>query len=312
MIRWLYPCASLVLALSILGCSGPEGLEDEPVASTTQQGRFGLVSVSYDHDWSDSGEALLLTSTAQFVRYSAMDRDQVARLLALPLDPERDLPEQERCKVYDLSVDQLDDEAEARTDEDLDSKNVELLEAGDLHIQDESGKTVTLAPKHFPWLLPFISGVIYGETQSSLVQRISKVKASSDGGEAVGSFAAQIGCPALPRLLQIAGQKPASLAAVSRGRDLAFSWQIAAEKQSGDVTYLELRYTKASRDLALRCRPADDGSFVVPRALLADLGDGRITVELARLQQTAFSAAGLEQGELRVTVRDRAMVVVGE
>jgi hypothetical protein len=271
--------------------------------------------VGYDHDWSDSGESLLLTSTAQFVRYSAMDRDQVARLLALPLDPERDLPEQEQCKVYDLSVEPLEEAADADADADAEldhPKNVELLEAGDLRIQDESGKTLTLAPKHFPWLLPYISGVVYGEAQASLGKRAARIKASSTGGEAVGSFAAQIGCPALPRLQAIAGQKPTSVVLASRAQDLSLGWQTAAEKQTGDVTYLELRYTKGKRDLALRCRPADDGSFSVPRALIAGLGDGRVTLELARLQQTGFSASGLDLGELRVTVRDRAQLELGE
>lgn len=309
MIRSPYLCACLMLVLSA-GCSGPEGLEEDASVDASQRGRFGLVSVSYDHDWSDSGEALLLTSTAQFVRYSAMDRDQVARLLALPLDPERDLPEQERCKVYDLSVDLGDEET---LEADLDRpKNVELLEAGDLRIQDETGKTVTLAPRHFPWLLPFISGVVYGEAQATLVKRVSRVKASSEGGEAVGSFSAHIACPALPRLTQIAGQKPANTISVPRSRDLTLRWETAAEKHTGDVTYVELRYTEGKRDLALRCRPADDGAFVVPRTLLGNLGDGRVTLELARLQQTAFSANGLEQGELRVTVRDRAVVAVGD
>jgi hypothetical protein len=305
-IRWMSLCVSLTL----LACSGPEGLEDDPQADT-QKGRFGLVSVGYDHDWSDSGETLLLTSTAQFVRYSAMDRDQVARLLALPLDPEHDLPAQEHCKVYDLSVEPLEEAAD--TEAYLDRpKNVELLEAGDLLIQDENGKTLTLAPKHFPWLLPFISGVVYGEAQASLGKRVFKVKASSTGGEAVGTFSAQIGCPALPRLQEIASQKPASVVVVSRAQDLTLNWQTTTEKQTGDVTYLELRYSKGKRDLALRCRPADDGSFSVPRALLADLGNGRLTLELARLQQTGFSATGLDLGELRVTVRDRAQLEFGE
>jgi len=158
LIKCVFP---LVLALS-WGCSGPEGLEDGGLEA--QKGRFGLVSVSYDHDWSDSGQALLLTSTAQFVSYTAMDRDQVARVLALPLDPESDLPSPESCKRYDLSVELFTDEVDPNK-----PRNVELLEAGDLRIQTEEGKLVVLAPRHFSWLLPFISGVVYGESQAMLV-----------------------------------------------------------------------------------------------------------------------------------------------
>lgn len=296
MIRQRYLCVFPLILL--LGCSGPEGLEDESLGQ--QKGRFGLVSVSYDHDWSDSGQALLLTSTAQFVSYSAMDRDQVARVLALPLDPESDLPSPETCKRYDLSVELFADEGDPTK-----PRNVELLEAGDLRIQTEEGKLVVLAPRHFPWLLPFISGVVYGESQAMLVQRISRVKASSEGGEAVGPFAAQINSPALPRLIQIGGQDPEGVIGLSPRSDLPIRWQTADEQRTGDVTYIEIRHTKGNRDLAIRCRPRDDGAFVISHELFDDL-EGRVTLELARLQQTAFSAVGLELGELRVTVRDRA------
>jgi hypothetical protein len=66
MIRWKL---MLLLSLALLtACSGADMLDD---AALGEQGRFGLVYVSYDHDWAESGQSVLLTSTAQFVRYSA-------------------------------------------------------------------------------------------------------------------------------------------------------------------------------------------------------------------------------------------------
>jgi hypothetical protein len=296
----LLRCLTLILLASVVGCSGPEGLEED--ASLGQQGRFGLVYVSYDHDWAESGEAVLLTSTAQFVRYAAMDRDQVARLLALPLDPDRDLPSVEQCKTYDLSVDAVAEEALDVED----TGSVELMEAGDLKILTDD-QTVTLSPRHFPWLLPFISGVVYGEAQSSAVERVGAVKVTAEGGEAVGAFAAEVASPALPRLAAVGSVQPSPLIAARR-ETLTLRWAPeSASATSSEVTYVEVRYRKGKRDMVLRCQVEDDGSFNLP---LSDLVPGKVTLEIVRLRRSFYSAPGLQRGELRVAVRDRATLAL--
>ena len=293
--RWISP---LAVALFCVGCSGPEDLDE---ASLGGKGRFGLVYVNYDHDWAERGEAVLFTTTAQFVRYAAMAEDQVARLLALPLDPAKDLPAVDQCRTYDLSLELLAEEAV----ENEETGSIELLEAGNLRIQTDA-QTVTLAPRHFPWLLPFISGVIYGEAQNGVVERVAGVKATAEGGEAVGAFAAQLDSPELPRLLQVAQGQPSPLVVASRSQPLAVRWSPAgAETGRNEVTYLELRYNKGKRDLALRCQLKDDGAFEVPASHLAGLV-GKVPLEIARLKRAFFSASGLQRGELRVTVRDTA------
>jgi hypothetical protein len=292
--RRFFPVFFLSLALS--GCSGEQATE-EPAAE--QAARFGLISVAYGHDWQESGEGMLLTTTAQFVRYTAMNQDQVARLLALPLDPGRDLPGVDRCKIYDLSVD-----AEVAKEPE-EQGNVELLEAGDLQVQTQQ-QQIVLAPKHFPGLLPFISGVVYSEAQAGLVELAGRVRASSQGGETVGTFSAQTASPALPRILRVGDTAPSQIAPLMKDRDLSVRWQ-AAEAVAGDVTYLELRFSRNKRDLALRCQPQDDGLFELPQAMLAEVA-GKVTLELARLRRTFFTASGLDQGELRVTVRDMAQL----
>ena len=294
----LFPVVSLAVALMLAGCA-VEPVAEEP--SSGQAARFGLISVAYGHDWQESGEGMVLSTAAQFVRYTALNQDQVALLLALPLDPDRDLPAADRCKLYDLSVDAI----AADVNKEDEQGNVELLEAGDLQIQTQ-GQRLVLAPKHFPGLLPFISGVVYGEAQAGLVELTGGVAATSAGGEAVGAFSAQLAAPLLPRLQRIAGQTPAQAAMLARDRDLALRWQPQGTTTS-DVTYVELRYNRGKKDLALRCRPQDDGQFDVPQALLTDVS-GKATLELARLRRTFFSAAGLDQGELRVTVRDVAQL----
>jgi hypothetical protein len=295
MLRWM-----MLLTVVLVGCSGPDGLYDDEDASPGEQGRFGLVYVSYDHDWAESGAAAVLTTTAQFVRYSAMHWEQVARLLALPLDPDRDLPELEQCKTYDLSVDVMAEEA-------LDAEetgSVELLEAGDLRIQTD-GQTVNLSPRHFPWLLPFISGVVYGEAQNSVVNKVGAVKVAAEGGEAVGAFSAQVASPELPRLVRVGTTEPSALITAQRGA-LALRWAPADDAAKADVTYAELRYAKGKQDLALRCRVKDDGLFDLPASLMTEVLSGKATLEVVRLRRTFFNATGLKQGELRVAVRDRA------
>jgi hypothetical protein len=287
---------ALLGSLALCACAGEPPTGDEPNAP--QAARFGLISVSYGHSWAESGEGMLLTTAAQFVRYSSLHRDQVGRLLALPLDPDRDLPGLERCRVDDLSVDLA---SSAPTEPE--SGSVELLEAGDLQVQTP-GRNFRLAPKHYPGLLPFISGVVYGEAEASLVENAGKVRASSGGGE-VGSFVAQLGSPSLPRLLQVGQAQPSQAIGLLRDRDLAIRWQPPTDAQAGDVLYVELRFSKGQREQALRCRPLDDGSFDVPQAMLAEV-NGPAVLEIARLRRTPFSATGLDQAELRVTVRDTA------
>jgi hypothetical protein len=284
------------LSLTFSGCSGEQATE-EPAAG--QGARFGLISVAYGHDWQESGEGMLLTTTAQFVRYTAMNQDQVARLLALPLDPSRDLPGVDRCKTYDLSVD-----AEVAKEPE-EQGNVELLEAGDLQVQTQQ-QQIVLAPKHFPGLLPFISGVVYSEAQAGLVELAGRVRASSQGGETVGSFSAQTASPALPRIAGIGDTEPSQIAPLRKDSDLTVRWQ-ASDAVAGDVTYLELRFSRNKKDFALRCQLQDDGLFDVPQSMLAEVS-GKVTLELARLRRTLFTASGLDQGELRVTVRDVAQL----
>jgi hypothetical protein len=305
MFRWKFSYAVFMAIIPVLlsvACS-LEAVEQESEGLTVpkkSQGRLGLVSVSYDHDWGTSDKNFVLTTTAQFVRFSAMDRDQVARLLALPLDPEKDLPALERCKIYDTGLDALDDSPTELEQ----PKNVELLEAGDLKIETAE-KMVTLVPRHFPWPLPYISGVVYGESHSTLVDQVSQVVASSTGGEAVGAFSVQSVSPSLPRLEKISGQDPDKLLRLRADQDLSLRWVSEAENLSGVATYIELRYAKGKRDLALRCRVRDDGAFDLSRSHLLDLVDTAVVLEMGRIQQTSFAASGIDTGELRIQVRDQ-------
>jgi hypothetical protein len=255
--------------------------------------------VNYGHDWTENGSGMLLSTTAQFVQYAAMNQDQLSRVLALPLDPTHDLPPLEKCGFYKLNED-LSQSFVEETDEE---GRVELVEAGTLMIQTPS-HSLTLTPKHLPGLLPFISGVLYSEAQTLSVEQIGKVKATSTGGENIGSFSAQMSSPTLPRLIRIAGLEPGQRIPFSRRSPLSLQWQAQANDPN-DVTYIELRYRNGTQEMALRCHPQDDGVFEIPREYLPPLSGG-VILDVGRIRRTEFLAPGLEEGELRVTVRDTA------
>ncbi len=297
--RWI----ALLIPMLVLGagCSGEEGLDDGSVG--VQESRVGLVNVNYEHNWADAHRSAQLTATAQFVRYSAMDREQVVRLLALPLDPSHDLPGLDRCQTYDLSI-ELAEDAAMETEQ---QGYVELMEAGDLEVRAQD-RTLTLLPRHFPGLLPSISGVIYGEAQTTLLSKDThQVDTSSYGGESVGSFAVKVQSPSLPALTRLAGHTPGNNVTLRSGKGLSLVWQPSSAADGQEVTFLELRYSLGKRDQVLRCRLQDDGSFEVPAAGMTDVR-GRVSLGLSRMRRTSFSAIGLQHAELRVSVQDSAIL----
>lgn len=287
----------LLAILSLHACSGEEGAGGP--AALEPGSRLGLVSVTHEHDWGTARDDALLTTTAQFVRYRSLERHQVARLLALPLEPGRDLPAAaDRCDTYDLSLHTAADIA-IQTEE---RATVDLLEAGDLQVRTQDN-ALTLFPRHFPGLLPFISGVVYGEASATQAGRAGEVTASSNGGDAVGPFEARVVSPEVPDLTQVgATTLPGPRASVSPARDMVVRW--APGRVTADtVTYLEVRYSDQGLERAARCRVQDDGHFEVPARIMAHLGS-QARMELCRMRSAPFQADGLDQAELRVVVKE--------
>ncbi|MBW2732364.1 MAG: hypothetical protein JRH20_08200 [Deltaproteobacteria bacterium] len=316
----------------LVACGQPD--VGESTSSSTES--FGLMSVTYTHNQalsptfsssdasSDTVSGLELLTTAQFVRYSALQRGQVERLLALPLDPAK-LPAEEQCTLEDLTVEL---EEEGVLEEEAELANVELLEAGDLQVETASGAKISLVPKHFPGLLPFISGVIYGEAQSDRVLKTSAVLATTRGSEAVGAFSVRAESPTLPRLQSVGAQPLDAPISLRQGDPVELRWQAlqgsgsdgsgsdgsGSDGSESDVLYAEARIVDAQRDVVLRCRLRENGAFTLPGSLLSELARAgntkrtRLQIDLARLRRVYFETSGLERGELRVIARDRVTV----
>jgi hypothetical protein len=284
------------------GCNGGQELDAE---SANSGASFGILSVSYVHDWSNDGGEFLLNASAQFVRYAAFDRAQVGRILGLMVDPAAELPGPDQCRLYEVSG---DDGRSA----DGELGSVELLDAGEISLGTPN-EEVTLLPRHFPGLLPFISGVIYGDGERvSFEGSTGSLSAASNGSAEVGKFTAQLAAsPALPRLLGIGGQRAAEQTRIAFDRDLVIQWD-ASRASAQDLTFIEISQVRGS-DWNLRCRVSDDGSFSIPFAQLQQLkvADGeKVDLVISRLRREAFDAPGLNQAELRLALRDRATIRV--
>ena len=83
--RILFPLHLCLLGVvATPGCSGePPSDDGAPVGAPAGESRFGLMAVSYELDGAASPPALQLQARAQFVHFTEMDGDHVARLLGL-------------------------------------------------------------------------------------------------------------------------------------------------------------------------------------------------------------------------------------
>lgn len=298
---------ALALAVAAAGCSGEHAVGSNE-AAVQLGGSFGLLSLSWVQDAgpAEAVEPQELTATAQFVRYRAVDGARVGRLLGLPLDPDRDLPALDSCEL-DVGSDELteDDVVDAA------DAYVDLLEAGTLQIELPSG-TFALLPRHFPGLVPFVSGAAYDEVRSTFGVTVGAVEARGEGAEAVGSFHVHSALPAASSTLDVtshAGGHEAETPA------LDVRWDAALEVAAGDVTYLELSLASSTAERVLRCAVRDDGAYeisagdvekLVPAGF--HLSGGQLLLDLVRVRRAPFATRGLNAGQLRLTVRTRAAV----
>jgi hypothetical protein len=245
-----------------------------------------------------------LEAEAHFVRYRSTDRNtdkvRVAGLLGLGSDA--DLP-LDSCRL---------DEGVVAPGAGAGALDVALLDAGTLSIRSgRAGEPLVtdalLEPHHYPELLPFVSGVVYGlETDLAYhgVVPGNRLEIEAAGGEDVGPFVATTSLPrAFPNLV------------VSRSSagDVELRWAGLGGRPTDSSLRgvgLELRWAGAKPG-ALRCRATDDGLFTVSRSLLDGL-DAAIAAgqsaqaSVAREERSVLDAPSAGRGEVIVTLRDVA------
>lgn len=300
------------LSTLLWACSGVPDAAEDPETPVEQS--FGIVAVKVAPEAaaSPSGQtdgALAVNTTAQFVRYRALDKAQVGRLLALPVVGDADLPALDQCEIFQAKG--------GLTDHDMDyqeERYVDLLEAGEVQVETGGAATLALSPRHFPGLLPFISGVVYSEAEAVQVARPQRIEASAEGSESVGAFEVSAAVPEAPQVTQWPGIQRVGTGSLQtlRTQDvLRLRWTPTrtAEAQ-GDTTYLELRNKADSvqdesaedgTQRVLRCVMEDDGAFDIrPDGLVALTGggSGQVQLRLARLRRQPFVVRGIDHAEL--------------
>jgi hypothetical protein len=288
---------ALVFAATALGCTGRDGARD---AGDTARGLV-RVDVSYTHTAGTAASDVRFDVQARFVRYRAFDSASVPTILgfadfdSLPLDG---------CKVSDGTA-ELDEALSA--DSVAPTAEVSLLDAGRLELRGPVDRAA-ISPRHYPELVPFVSGVIYGgdETSPLALTLGQTYQVWGEGGAEVGPFAAAIIAPrAFPTLL---------LDPLRRGSDLEVRWATETAPTS-EPLLLEVKWASRAGTRTVRCRIRDDGAFSVPHDAFAELPTAAAlqsaSVTATRLSRSPLFAPGAGRGELTLALKDVATLQVG-
>lgn len=249
------------------------------------------------------GDATLYTE-ARLLRFRELDAE-TAQVLAGAVTPPLEAIVPGRC----VRVDQ-----EALLDDALASASpdawVRMLDAGDL-VVSAAGRAVRMFPSWVPEVVPFVSGVEYeaDALAAALPPELrpgEEAIASAYGGPDVGRFDAQVEIPAAPRLV--------SWGALDGTAELLV--ELAADGDPGDVAVVLGWGGAAIAGGEVRCRASTRGRVVIPAAAVAGAleaaGREGLRLSVERVSRAPFSAAGLDGGEIEVTVREVVPLPVTE
>ncbi len=285
---------AIVFAAVAAGCNGRDGARD---AGDTAR---GLVRI--DLSYTRAAGDVRFDSQARFVRYRAFDTSSVPTILgfsdfdALPIDG---------CKASDGTA-ELDEALAADTI--APAAEVALLDAGRLELRGPIDRAA-IAPRHYPELVPFVSGVVYGGDELTPVALgLGQVyQVSGEGGSEVGPFNAAVTAPrSFPTL---------AVDPLRRGSDLEVRWSTEpAPATASEPLLLEVKWTSRAGTRAVRCRVRDDGGFAIPHdafdALPATTALSSATVTASRVARSPLFAPGAGRGELTLALKDVATLQV--
>jgi hypothetical protein len=288
--------ASAIFALVFAaGCTGRDGAHD---AGDSARGLV-RIDLTYTHVASAPASDVRFDAQARFIRYRAFDSSSVPTILgfadydALPLDG---------CRVADGTA-ELD--VALGPDAAGPGAEVALLDAGRLDVRgpiDRAG----MMPRHYPELVPFVSGVVYGGDElSQLSLGLGQTyQVSGDGGVEVGGFSTAVTAPrAFPGL---------AVDPLHRGGDLDLRW--STDGAAGEPLYVEVKWSSRTGTRAVRCRARDNGFFSISRGafegLPATTALTSATVTLTRLARSGVIAPGAGRGELTLALSDLAQLQV--
>ncbi len=271
------PSIVFALVFAAVGCSDRDGARD---AGDSARGLV-RVDLAYTHSTGAAATEVRFDAQARFVRYRAFDPGSVPTILgftdfeSLPIDG---------CRVADGT---------AELDEAL---------AGD--------SVLPMMPRHYPELVPFVSGVVYGGDETAPVSLAlgQSYQVWSEGGSEVGPFSAMVTAPrAFPAL---------TVEPLRRGSDFDLRWVIEpAGNATVEPLLLEVKWTSRAGTRSVRCRVRDDGSFTIPHESFEGLPPAgaitSLTATATRLSRGTLAAPGVGRGELTLALKDVATLQVG-
>jgi hypothetical protein len=294
------PSIVFALVFAGVGCSDRDGVRD---AGDSARGLV-RVELAYTHATGTPATEVRFDAQARFVRYRAFDPASVPTILgftdfdSLPIDG---------CRVADGTAEL--DEALAG-DSVLPAAEVALLDAGRLELRGPVDRAAMM-PRHYPELVPFVSGVVYGGDETAPVSLAlgQSYQIWSEGGSEVGPFSAMVTAPrALPAL---------TVEPLRRGTDFDLRWatEPAAVTATVEPLLLEVKWTSRAGTRTVRCRARDDGNFSIPHESFEALPPASaltsFTATATRVSRGTLAAPGVGRGELTVALKDVATLQVG-
>lgn len=285
------------MLLAVAGCSGDVvHFREPPDAGSSSFARLRItLSVTRD------GQTAL-ASEARLLRFRDVDPESAGVLAGASVPSLDELP-LGRCVRVD--GDQLLAEALAGSSPDA---AVAMLDAGEVVVR-AGDRAVRLTPRYVPEVVPFVSGVEY-EAEEDTIGRLPPLSlragdeafVSAFGGQDVGRFDATATIPSVPRVVA---------AGLDADGNLRVRWVAEPDAADGVVVSVASGHGGGT----LRCRVANGATYLtIPRTLI-DSGEGSSeTVELAveRIARTPFAAAGMDDAEIEVGVRDVVIVPIGD
>lgn len=193
--------------------------------------------------------------------------------------------------------------------------SIELLDVGDLTIQAGS-KAMPLAARAFPDVGALVSGVFYTSRDArSDLPAPARYVLESNGTGTLDRFAIEAEAPAPPEDVRVGDASLADGVVLEEGIGAFVHWragQTEARKSESDVVYVDLTSQSGT---GIRCSYNDTGEGAIPASFVGGKTWGQLpasaTISVHRVRQGSFTAAGIDEGDLRfdLSVVGRATVV---
>ena len=182
---------------------------------------------------------------------------------------------------------------------------IELLDVGDLSVSFD-GSRKQIPTRTFPDLLKVVVGVIYAadETQGVVFRPGETYGVRATGTNDVELFNVALEAPEDLGEVKIDGATPGETVPIlSKGAPIRLTWD---GDGFGDEVIATISWTSMGSPWEITCRMRDDGSFVIPANITAQLPDPLTStdkeVSLSRIRQVVFRSKDLSNGSFRFIV----------